>query len=96
MLVWIGLLGAADAYTGHTPSSSLGWLNGVINLASTVAKALLVMIFFMHSAFQPLCAETFRRRRILLARDIDRIVARRFFAEIGKRPRCPCGVATSG
>ena len=27
---------------------SLGWLNGVVNLAIAVAKALLVMIFFMH------------------------------------------------
>ncbi|MEO8567467.1 MAG: cytochrome C oxidase subunit IV family protein [Betaproteobacteria bacterium] len=26
----------------------LGWLNGVVNLAIAAAKALLVMIFFMH------------------------------------------------
>jgi cytochrome c oxidase subunit 4 len=45
--VWIGLL-ALLILTLGSAYVSLGWLNGVVNLAIAVAKALLVMAFFMH------------------------------------------------
>lgn len=47
VLVWIGLLTLLMATLGSA-YLSLGWLNGVVNLAIAVAKALLVMTFFMH------------------------------------------------
>ena len=47
VLVWAGLL-TLLALTLGSAYVPLGWLNSVINLAIAVAKALLVMIFFMH------------------------------------------------
>ena len=47
VLVWIGLL-ILLALTLGSAYLPLGWLNGVVNLAIAVAKALLVMTFFMH------------------------------------------------
>ncbi len=47
VLVWIALL-ALLMLTLGSAYLSLGWVNGVVNLAIAVAKALLVMIFFMH------------------------------------------------
>jgi cytochrome c oxidase subunit 4 len=46
-LVWLGLL-ALLALTVGSAYLSLGWMNSVINLAIAAAKALLVLIFFMH------------------------------------------------
>jgi cytochrome c oxidase subunit IV len=46
-LVWLGLL-ALLALTVGSAYLSLGWMNSVINIAIAVAKALLVLIFFMH------------------------------------------------
>lgn len=45
--VWLALL-ALLMLTLGSAYLSLGWLNGVVNLAIATAKALLVMIFFMH------------------------------------------------
>jgi caa(3)-type oxidase, subunit IV len=47
VLVWIGLLTLLLLTLGSA-YLPLGWLNGVVNLAIATAKALLVMIFFMH------------------------------------------------
>jgi cytochrome c oxidase subunit IV len=47
VLVWIGLLTLLLLTLGSA-YLPLGWLNDVVNLAIAVAKALLVMIFFMH------------------------------------------------
>ena len=47
VLVWVGLL-VLLALTLGSAYLPLGWLNGVVNLAIAVAKALLVMTFFMH------------------------------------------------
>jgi len=47
VLVWIALL-VLLALTLGSAYLPLGWLNGAINLAIAVAKALLVMFFFMH------------------------------------------------
>jgi cytochrome c oxidase subunit IV len=47
VLVWIGLLTLLLLTLGSA-YLPLGWLNGVVNLAIAVVKALLVMIFFMH------------------------------------------------
>ena len=47
VLVWVGLL-TLLALTLGSAYLPLGWLNGAVNLAIAVAKALLVMIFFMH------------------------------------------------
>ena len=47
VLVWVGLL-VLLALTLGSAYLPLGWMNGVVNLAIAVAKALLVMIFFMH------------------------------------------------
>lgn len=47
VLVWIGLLTLLLLTLGSA-YLPLGWLNGVVNLAIAIAKALLVMIFFMH------------------------------------------------
>lgn len=47
VLVWIGLLTLLLLTLGSA-FLSLGWLNGVVSIAIASAKALLVMIFFMH------------------------------------------------
>jgi cytochrome c oxidase subunit 4 len=47
VLVWVALL-ALLLLTLGSAYLKLGWANGAINLAIAVAKALLVMIFFMH------------------------------------------------
>ena len=47
VLVWLGLITLLLLTLGSA-YLPLGWLNGVVNLAIAVAKALLVMIFFMH------------------------------------------------
>lgn len=47
VLVWIGLLTLLLLTLGSA-YLPLGWLNGAVNLAIATAKALLVMIFFMH------------------------------------------------
>jgi cytochrome c oxidase subunit IV len=47
VLVWIGLLTLLLLTLGSA-YLPLGWLNGVVNLAIAVVKALLGMIFFMH------------------------------------------------
>lgn len=47
VLVWIGLLTLLMLTLGSA-YLSLGRLNGAVNLAIAAAKALLVMIFFMH------------------------------------------------
>jgi cytochrome c oxidase subunit IV len=46
-LAWLSLLGLL-ALTVGSAYLKLGWMNSVINLVIAVAKALLVMIFFMH------------------------------------------------
>jgi len=45
--VWLALLGLL-ALTLGSAYLRLGWVNGAINLVIAIAKALLVMIFFMH------------------------------------------------
>lgn len=45
--VWVALI-CLLLLTLGSAYLKLGWLNGAINLAIAVAKALLVMIFFMH------------------------------------------------
>jgi cytochrome c oxidase subunit 4 len=47
VLVWLGLITLLLLTLGSA-YLPLGWLNGVVNLAIAAAKALLVMIFFMH------------------------------------------------
>ncbi|HEY2863865.1 MAG TPA: cytochrome C oxidase subunit IV family protein [Casimicrobiaceae bacterium] len=47
VLVWVALL-ALLLLTLGSAYLKLGWANSAINLAIAVAKALLVMIFFMH------------------------------------------------
>jgi cytochrome c oxidase subunit IV len=47
VLVWLGLITLLLLTLGSA-YLPLGWVNGVVNLAIAVAKALLVMIFFMH------------------------------------------------
>jgi cytochrome c oxidase subunit IV len=46
-LVWLTLVGLLLLTLGSA-YLRLGWLNGAINLGIAVAKALLVMVFFMH------------------------------------------------
>jgi cytochrome c oxidase subunit 4 len=47
LLVWAALI-ALLLLTLGSAYLKLGWLNGPINLAIALVKALLVMIFFMH------------------------------------------------
>ncbi|MGH8314238.1 MAG: cytochrome C oxidase subunit IV family protein, partial [Steroidobacterales bacterium] len=47
VLVWVTLI-ALLLLTLGSAYLKLGWLNGATNLVIAVAKALLVMIFFMH------------------------------------------------
>lgn len=46
-LVWLSLLCLLPLTVGSA-YLKLGWMNSVINLVIAIAKALLVMIFFMH------------------------------------------------
>ena len=47
VFVWLALMGLL-LLTLDSAYVSLGWLNGVLNIGIAVAKALLVMLFFMH------------------------------------------------
>jgi cytochrome c oxidase subunit 4 len=47
VLVWLGLL-LLLLLTIGSAYLRLGWMNSAINLGIAIAKALLVMIFFMH------------------------------------------------
>ncbi|MGI9024577.1 MAG: cytochrome C oxidase subunit IV family protein [Burkholderiaceae bacterium] len=47
LFVWLALM-VLLLLTLGSAYVSLGWLNSVINLAIAAAKALLVMLFFMH------------------------------------------------
>lgn len=47
VLVWVTLI-CLLLLTVGSAYLKLGWLNGAVNLAIATAKALLVMIFFMH------------------------------------------------